>query len=128
MIVYDPYKNNLDNIFDSNIDDIMASIINTNLYLSKQIILGTQLGTLFDVLLLSEFFSETKSSGDKNSSQSEKRNISPILLPSIMSKELLNFFSRLFDNYSKLKKRKSRAIFMFWSLKDLYYIIDHFGS
>lgn len=29
-LVHDSYKNSLDNVIDSNIDDIVASIINTN--------------------------------------------------------------------------------------------------
>lgn len=40
-LVYNSYKDNLDNILNNNINDIMASIISTNPYLLRQIISDT---------------------------------------------------------------------------------------
>ena len=125
--VYDPYKNSLDNILDSNIDDIVASTIDTNPCLLRQKTSATQLRMPFDVLLPLGLFNEAESGGDKNSSLSAKRNSSPILLPSIVLKKPSNLFFSPFGNYNKLRKVKPRAAFTSWGLGDLDNITDQSG-
>ena len=77
--VYDLYKDKLDNVLDSNIDDTVASTIDTNSCPLRRTTSATQQGTPFDILLLSGLFSEIVSGGDKNSSSSAKRSSSPKL-------------------------------------------------
>lgn len=126
--VHDLYKNSLDNILDSNINDTIASIINTKPCLLRQSTLGTEQVMLLDVFLLLGLFSEVTNDGDKNSSLSIKRSISPTLPPSIMLKKPSNPLFKPSGNYGKLRKRKSRAAFTFWGLRDLGYIIDQSRS
>lgn len=84
----------------------------------------TQLGTLFDVLLLSELFNEVASGGDKNSSPSPKKSLSPSLPLSIVLKELSNPLLRPSGNEGKLKKVKPRAAYTSQALGDSDYITD----
>lgn len=103
--VYDPYKNSLNNILNSNIDNILASTINTNTYSLRQTTSTTQPKTPFDVPLSSRLFSEAASNRDKNSSLFAKKSLSPILSSSILSRKLSIVLLRLYGNYGKLKKR-----------------------
>ena len=68
--VHDLYKDSLDDVLDSNIDDTVASKIDTNPYPLRQTASATQPGMLFYVPLLLGLFSEAVSSRDKNSSLS----------------------------------------------------------
>ena len=122
--VYDLYKDSLDIALDSNINDLMANTINTNYYSSRQITLATQLRTHLNILLSSKLFSELLSGGDKNSSFCAKRSILLILLKNIVSRELLKSLFWPFGNKSKLRKRKLRAVFISWGLRELGNIID----
>ena len=127
-LVHDPYKNSLNNVLDSNIDDIVASTIDINLCPLRQKMLATQPGTFFDVPLPSGLFSGAASGGDKNSSLSAKRNLSPTLPPNIVPRELSNPLFRPFGKYCKLKKGKPKAALMSWGLRDMGYITDQSGS
>ena len=82
--VHDLYKNRLDDGLDSNINDIVASTIDTNPCPLRQTTSATQVRTFFDVSLPLGLFCEAASDGDKNSSFSKKRSLLPTLLPSIM--------------------------------------------
>ena len=46
-----PYKDNLDNVVDNNIDDTVTSTTDTNFYPLKQTTSDTQLGAPFDIPL-----------------------------------------------------------------------------
>lgn len=98
-LVYDPYKDSLNNILDSNIDDIVISIIDINPCLLKRTISGTQIEMPLNIALLLKLFSEAISGRNKNSSSFVKRNILLTLLSSIMLKEPSNLLFRLFGNY-----------------------------
>lgn len=102
--IYDSYKDNLNNVLDSNIDDMVASIINTNSCPLRQITLATQSKMFFDILFLLRLFSKIASNKDKNSSLSTKKSSLLTLLLSIVLKKLSNLLLRLFDKYDKLKK------------------------
>ena len=125
--IHNPYKDNLDNVLDSNIDDIVASTTNINPCPLRRITLATQLRMLFDVPLPLGLFSEAASDGNKNSNFCAKRSLSSTLPPSIMSREPSNSLLRPSNNYSKLKKRKPRAELMSWGLGDSGYITDQSG-
>ena len=102
--VHDLYKDSLDNVVDSNIDDRVASTTNTNPYPLMPIISATQPKTPFDILLPLGLFCETASSRDKNSSLSAKGSSSPTLSPSIVPRKLSNPLLKPSGNYSKLRK------------------------
>ena len=107
--VHDPDKDSLDNVLNSNIDDTVASTIDTNPYLLRQTTSAIQPGKPLDVPPPSKLFSKAASGGDKNSSPSAKSDTSPILPPSIVSRESSNFLLRPSGNNGKRKKRKPRA-------------------
>ena len=86
--VYDLYKDSLDDILDSNIDDIVANKIDTNSCSLKQITSATQSKTLLNVQLPLGLFSEVVSNRNNNSSPSAKRSSSLTLPPSIVPREL----------------------------------------
>ena len=102
--VHDSYKNRLDDVLDSYINDTVASTINTNLYPLTRIMSITQPRTLFDVPLSLWLFSEAANSKNKNSSPSAKRSFSPMLPASIMPKELSNPLLWPSSIYGKLRK------------------------
>lgn len=108
-LVYNSYQDNLDSILHSNIDDIMASTINTNSCTLKQITSDTQSRMFFDILLPLSLFYKTISNGDKNSILSAEKNILSMLQPSIMLKKPFNPLFRISNVYGKLKKKKPRA-------------------
>lgn len=108
-LVPDLYKDILEEILDSNINDTVASTININLCLLRQIKSDTQSRTPLDVLLLPRLFGEATNGGNKNSSLSAKKNTSPTLALSILLRELSNHLFRLFRNYGKPKKKKSKS-------------------
>lgn len=83
---------------------------------------------LFDIPLPLELFSEAASGRDKNSSSSTKQSSSPMLGPSIVSRELSNPLLRLYDNFCILKKGKPIAALMSYGLRDLGYITNLSGS
>lgn len=66
----------------------------------------------FEILLLLEFFNKAISGGNRNSSLSIKRGISPILPSKILLKKLLRLLFRPSNNYKKPKKRKPKAALM----------------
>lgn len=111
--VHNFYKDSLDDVLDSNINDIVASIINMNPCLLRQTMSSIQLEIFFDISLLLRLFSKATSNKNKNSSLFKKRNISPMLLPNIVLRELSNLLFRLSSNYDKLRKRKPRAALTF---------------
>lgn len=127
-LVYDSYKDSLDNILNSIIDDIVASIINKNLCLLKQIILNTKQGIIFNIQMPLGLFYKATSNRDKNSSLFIKKSILPILLSSILPKKLSNPVFRPSGNYDKLRKGKFKAAFIFWALKNSGYIKNQFRS
>ena len=126
--VHDPYKDSLDDVLDSDIDDTVASTIDTNPCLLRRITSATQPGTPFDVPLPWGLFSEAASGGDKNSSPSAKRSLSPTLPPSIVPREPSNPLLRPSGNYGKLRKGKPRAALTSRGLGDSGYITDQSGS
>ncbi len=126
--VHDPYKDSQDDVLDSNINDTVASTIDTNPSSSRRTTSLIQPGMPLDVPLPSGLFSEAASGGDKNSSPSAKRSSSPTLPPSIVSRELSNPLLRPSGNYDKLRKEKSRAAITSLGLKDSGYITDQSGS
>lgn len=65
-LIYDFYKNNLNDILNSNIDNSVINIININAYLLRKIILITQLEIFINILLLLELFNKTANSKNKN--------------------------------------------------------------
>ena len=127
-LVYNSYKDSLDNVLDSYIDNTVANTIHTKSCPLKLITLVTQPETLFDIPLLSRLFDEVASGRDKDSSFSTKRSLSSMLPPSIVPREPSNPLIRLNGNYGKQRKRKPRASFMSWHLRDLGYITDQSGS
>ena len=126
--VHDPYKNSLDDVLDSDIDDTVASTIDTNLCPLRQSMLATQSGMLFGIPLSSGLFGETASSRDKNSSLSTKKSSSLTLPASIIPKEPSNPLLRPIGNYGKLRKGKLRVALKSWGLENLGYIMDQSGS
>ena len=126
--VHDSYKDSLDDILDSDINNIVASTIDTNSCLLRRTTSATQSGTSLDVPLPLGLFSEVASGGDKNSSPSAKRSSSPTLPPNTVSREPSNPLLRPSGNYGKLRKRKPRAAITSWGLEDLGYITDQSGS
>ena len=126
--VHDLYKNSLDDVLDSNINDIVASTTNTNSCSLRQTTSAIQPGMPFDILLPLGLFSEEASGGDKNSSSSTKRSSLPTLPLSNVPREPSNPLLRPSSNYGKLKKRKPRAAFTSQGLGDLGYITDQYGS
>ena len=127
-LVHDFYKNSLDDVLNSNINNTVASTIDMNPCPLMQITSATQPEIPFDVPLLSRLFNEAASGGDKNSSPSAKRNSSPTLPSIIVSRELSNLLLRPSDNYGKLRKEKPRAVLTSRGLKDSSYITDQSGS
>lgn len=79
---------------------------------------------LLDILLSLGPFNKAINKKDKNCNLPAKRNISLILLLSIMLKILSNLLFGLSRNYGKLKKKKSKARLMSWNIEDLGYIMD----
>ena len=79
---------------------------------------------LYNIPLLLGLFSETTSGRNKNSTSFVKRNLLLTFLLSIMFRKSSNPLLRPSSNYDKLRKRKSRAILISRSLKDLSYITD----
>ncbi len=126
--VHDPYKDSLDDVLDSDIDDIVASTIDTNPCLLRQTTSATQPRMPLDVPLPSGLFSEAASGGNKNSSLSAKKSSSLTLPPSTVFREPSNPLLRPSGNYGKLRKRKPRAAITSWGLEDLGYITDQSGS
>ncbi len=122
--VHDLYKDSLDNVLDSDINDTVASTIHTNACLLKQTTSAIQLETPLDVLLPSGLFSETASGADKNFSLSAKKSSSSTLPPSTISKEPSNLLLRPSSNYGKLRKGKLRASVTSRGLGDSGYITD----
>ena len=116
------WKNSLDDVLDSNINNIVASTIDLNPCLLRQTTSATQLKTPFDVLLPSGLFNEVVRGGDKNSSPSAKKSSSPTFPPNIVPKEPSNLLFRLTGNYNKWRKRKPRVA------RDSCYITDQSGS
>ena len=125
--VHNPYKDSLDEVLDSNINDIVASIIDMNLCPLRRITSVTSPKMLFDVPFLSRLFSKASSGGDKNSSLSAKRSLSPTLSPSIVPREPSNPLLKPTSNYGKLWKGKPRAALTSRSLGELDYITDQSG-
>ena len=126
--VYNPYKDSLNNVLDSDIDNIVANTIDMNLCLLRKTTSITQPRTPFDVPLPLELFSEIVSGGDKNSSPSAKGSSSPMLSPSIVPKEPSNLLLKSSGNYGKLRKGKPRAALISRGLGDLGYITNQYGS
>ena len=84
--IHDPYKDSLDNVLDSNIDNIMAKIVHTKSGPLRQNTSIIQLCKLqnVDVLQLSEDFGQVFSKRDKYSSFFTRAKSSPKLPPSIV--------------------------------------------
>lgn len=121
---YNLYKVSLDDILDSNINDIVANISNINSCLLKQTILDIQLEIFFHISLLLALFSKITNSRNKNSNLFAKKIISFTLPPSIVPRALSNLLFRPSCNYDKMKKRKPRTILISYGLDDLSYIKD----
>lgn len=102
ILVYYPYKITLDNILDSNINDIVARTISTNPDLLRQIILATQQSTFLDIFLLSKLFNYITSNEDKISRFSIKSDTLLTLLQNTVFKNLSNFVLKLSNNYNKI--------------------------
>ena len=107
--VHDPYKDSLDDVLDSNINDSVTSTINTNPCLLKQIMSATQPEMPINVPLLLRLFSEITSGRDKSFNFFAERSLSSILLSNNISKEQLNLLLRPSSNYGKLKKKKTQV-------------------
>lgn len=86
--VHDSYKDSLDDVLDSYINDEVGSTININPYLLRQTTSSNQLGMLFDVPLPLGLFSEAVSGADKNFNPFAKRSSSLTLPPSHLPKKL----------------------------------------
>lgn len=120
--VYNFYKDSLNDVLDSNIDDTLASTINTNLCPLRQTTSAIQLGMPFDIPLPLGLFSEAASGEDKNSSPLAKRSLSPTLPTYNVPRE---------PSYRLLRpsrKRKPKATLMFWGLEDSGIITDQSRS
>ena len=126
--VHDPYKDSRNDILDSDIDDKVASKIDTNSCPLRRTTSTTQPGKALDVPLPSGLFGEAASGGDKNSSPSAKRSSSPTMPPSTVSREPSNLLLKPLGNYFKLRKGKLRAALTSQGLGDSGYIMDQSGS
>lgn len=127
-LVHNFYKNSLDDVLDSNINDTVASTIDINPCLLRKTTSSIQPRMLLDVLLLLRLFNKATSDRDKNFSPSIKRSILSTLSPNIVPREPSNLFFRSSSNYGKLREKKPRAALMSWGLRNLSYIIDYSGS
>ncbi len=114
--IHDPCMDSLDYVLDSNINDTVASIIDTNPCPLRRTTSVTQPGTPLDVPLPLGLFSEAASDGDKNSNPSAKRSSLPTLPPNTVSREPSNLLLRPSGNYDKLRKGKTRTAFTSWGL------------
>lgn len=96
--IWDPYKNSLNNLLDSNINNIVDS---TNFYLIKQTISTTQSKMLCNISLLSELSGKVVSSNSKNSSFFAKKYITQIAAKYFVKKVIpisyLNYLIRIVD-------------------------------
>lgn len=108
--IWDPYKNSLNNLLDSNINNIVDS---TNFYLIKQTISTTQSKMLCNISLLSEFSSKVVSSNSKNSSFFAKKIHYPSCRQIFCQKSYSNLLFKLFNKDSGLKKEKVMVIIIF---------------
>ncbi len=111
--IHDPYKDNLDNILDSNIDNIMAKTIHTKPGPLRQDALITQPYTPqdIDVLQSSGDFGQASSRRDKHSSFFARVKSSPGLPPSIVPLDYSAINpSSISDDWVKRGQPKTRIV------------------
>lgn len=111
--IHNPYKDSLDNILDSNVDNIMAITVYINLGPLKQSVSITQLCMLqdIDVLQLSKDFSQVSSKRDKHFSSPVRVKSSFGLPPSIVPLDYSTInTSGISNDWVKQEQPKARAI------------------